>query len=288
MRLHNGVYLPRSIWEGLDPADRHLARVWAVAPVVPAGGVFTHLTAALIHGWPLIGPAPDRVHVTVPTIEQTVHRAGVILHAPGAGALHLAAARLDGVPVGDRATTASLVARTEPVHVAAVAIDAAVRDGSLTAAQLADALPAGPGRGSRRARTVLAALDARHETAGESYTAIRLVQIGVGQVVPQHEFRHDGFTDRVDFWLPDIRVVVEFDGKQKYTDPAMLAGRHPGDVVWTEKRREDRLRRRREVRTVVRVTWWHLERLDRFQALFRSHDLHVGGETRPGGHIRNA
>ncbi|MFJ6170872.1 hypothetical protein [Curtobacterium sp. NPDC092190] len=273
VRLRAGTYLARTSWVELDQADRHLVRIWAVAPVVPTGAAFSHVSAALVHGWPLVGPAPERVHVTVPGAERTVHRAGLVLHATGGAQVRLAPARLDGVPVTDLVTTASTVATSMPVHVAAVAIDGAVRAGALTPSELATALPAGPARGSRRAQTVLRALDARHETVGESYTAVRLVESGIDRVVPQHEFRHDHVVDRVDFWLPDSGTVIEFDGKVKYTDPMMLAGRDPGEVAWAEKRREDRLRQRSEVRTVIRVTWWHLERLDRFQGLVRAHGL---------------
>lgn len=275
VRLRSGAYLARSTWDHLDTSDRHLVRAWATAPAVPPGAVFSHVTAALIHGWPVIGPLPDRVHVTVPSIDTTVHRAGLVVHAPGIGPIELAPNRFDGVPVTSLATTASAMARSAPVHVAAVAIDGAVRAGVLDLADVEASLPTGSYRGSRRARVVLAALDARHESAGESYTAVRLVESGMTSAVPQHEFRHEDAIDRVDFWLPDAGVVIEFDGKQKYTDRSMLAGRDPAEVVWQEKRREDRIRRRREVRTVVRVTWWHLERLDRFQALLRSHDLGV-------------
>lgn len=275
MRLRAGVYLARDAWDRLDADDQHLVRAWAAAPALPPEAVFSHLTAALIHGWPVVGPLPDQVHVTVPTIDRTVHRAGVVLHAPGPWPIRASPTRLDGVLVSDALTTASAIARSQPVHVAAVAVDAAVRFGSMDVAALDAALPAGPHRGSRRSRLVLAALDARHESVGESFTAARLVQSGIGSVIPQHEFHHGTITDRVDFWLPELGVVVEFDGRQKYVDPTMLAGRDPGDVLWQEKRREDRIRRRREVRAVVRVTWWHLERLDRFQALLRSHDVHV-------------
>jgi len=56
---------------------------------------------------------------------------------------------------------------------------------------------------------------------------------------------------RVDFLVTGTNVIVEFDGKVKYAsgDP---------DVLWKEKRREDRLRRLGYV--VVRLTWADLER----------------------------
>ncbi|WIB13087.1 hypothetical protein [Curtobacterium sp. MCPF17_052] len=112
--------------------------------------------------------------------------------------------------------------------------------------------PLGPARGSARAQLVLSALDERHESPGESFTAIRLVEIGAPETIPQHEFvLPDGRRDRVDFWLPSRGVVVEFDGKQKYRDPTMIGTSDPAEVLWREKVREDRIRSRPEVRAVI-------------------------------------
>ncbi|MFJ3035056.1 hypothetical protein ACIPC2_11660 [Curtobacterium pusillum] len=116
-------------------------------------------------------------------------------------------------------------------------------------------------------------LDPRHESVGESFTAIRLIEHGVRSIEPQHEFRTGDRIDRVDFWLPDLGVVVEFDGKQKYVDPDMLGNRSPQDALWQEKLREDRVRSQPGVTTVIRVTWWHLLDSDRFRAVFRAHGV---------------
>ena len=53
---------------------------------------------------------------------------------------------------------------------------------------------------------------------------------------------HDdaGFVARVDAWCAEAAVAVEFDGRVKYLDPP--DGSSSGDVLWKEKRREDRLR----------------------------------------------
>ncbi|MCL9665216.1 hypothetical protein L2091_08250 [Curtobacterium albidum] len=109
---------------------------------------------------------------------------------------------------------------------------------------------------------------------GESWFAAHAGQLGLRDLVPQHVFvAPDGTIDRVDFWLPREGVVVEFDGRQKYDDPDMLQGRSASDVVWAEKIREDRLRARPEVRTVVRPRWWHLLDPERLRALFRTHGV---------------
>lgn len=48
-------------------------------------------------------------------------------------------------------------------------------------------------------------------------------------------------------------MIVEFDGRVKYDDP--LRGRTPTAALIDEKRREDRLRRRRDVNGFARVMW---------------------------------
>jgi hypothetical protein len=273
IRLRAGVYLDKQVWDALDTSDKHLAMAWAVAPDLGPTSAFSHVTAALIHGWPLIGPAPERIHVVDWELVGVEHRVGLIRHGIDPAGLCLGPRRFDGVPVVDALGTAMAVARTCDPAVAAVAIDHAVRMKAIDRKGFEEHLPPPASRGGRRARLVATALDPAHESPGESYSSIRLVQLGVTNIHPQHEFFTNGFCDRVDFWLPDAGVVVEFDGKQKYVDRGMLAGRDPGEVLWQEKRREDRIRTRREVRSVIRVTWWHLESLDRFRALLRSHGV---------------
>ncbi|MFZ6992402.1 hypothetical protein ACO0E1_10960 [Curtobacterium sp. RRHDQ66] len=271
VRLLAGVYIASDDWATLSAVGKHLARARAIAPMLPDGSVFSHLTAALVHGWPLVGPAPDRVHVVDQAVAVIQHRAGFIRH-PGVRAPATSSIAFDGVPVTNALDTATAVIATEAPHVAAVAVDAAIRTRTLHLPDLIRAVPVRPARGSVRAGLVLTALDRRHESAGESFAAIRFAQLGLPPCEPQAEFRHpDGTVDRADFWFPTLGVIVEFDGKQKYVDPDMLGGRDPGDVLWAEKRREDRLRAVPGVRAVVRVTWWHLVEPDRLRAVFRAH-----------------
>ncbi|ROP64204.1 hypothetical protein [Curtobacterium sp. PhB115] len=276
VRLLAGVYIATDEWDALSADGQHLARARAVAPRLRPGSVFSHVTAALIHGWPLIGHPPDRVHVVDRSVSVIQQRAGLVRH-PSARAPQIDAVQFDGVPVTAQSDTAVALVSSAAPHVAAVAVDAAVRQGTLLVGELHQAVPVRPARGSLRAQTVLAALDARHESVGESFAAIRFVQLGLPPCEPQVAFRHrDGTVDRVDFWFPTLGVIVEFDGRQKYVDPAMLRGRDPADVLWEEKRREDRLRALPPVRAFVRPTWWHLVEPDRLRALFRSHGIPVG------------
>lgn len=273
VRLLAGVYINADEWQQLDPAAQHRARARAIAPTLRTGSVFSHGTAAVLHGWPWLGPLPDRVHVVDRATRVIEHRAGLVRH-PAARPPRLDPDRFFGVPVTSALDTAATLLTGASPEVAAVAVDTALRRGSVVLEELRAEVPPRPARGSVRAETVLRALDPRHESVGESFTAIRFVQLGLPPCTPQAEVRYpDGTMDRVDFWFPQLGVVVEFDGRQKYVDPAMLDGRDPGDVLWAEKRREDRLRALPGVRAVIRVTWWHLVELDRLRALFRAHGI---------------
>ena len=46
----------------------------------------------------------------------------------------------------------------------------------------------------------------------------------------------------VDFWWPGCRLIGEFDGAFKYSDPEFMRGRTAHQVLLDEKHREDDLR----------------------------------------------
>lgn len=110
-----------------------------------------------------------------------------------------------------------------------------------------------------RAAACLTFLDGRSESPGESWTRFDLAVAGI-EVVPQVEI-HDRFGElvaRVDMVVKGTKTIIEFDGRLKYSS---------GDVLWAEKKREDRLRRLGY--TIVRVTWADLHQPGRVAALVR-------------------
>jgi uncharacterized protein DUF559 len=127
-----------------------------------------------------------------------------------------------------------------------VAADAAMRELGLRAADLDAALARARGwPGVRRARGVLRLADPLAESPLESIT--RLACHDAGLPVPELQVPiHDpatGRTDRVDALWREQRVILEMDGKVKYT----------GQELWREKRRQERLSRLGYA--VVRVLW---------------------------------
>ncbi|MFZ1286441.1 MAG: hypothetical protein WAR57_05315 [Candidatus Phosphoribacter sp.] len=154
------------------------------------------------------------------------------------------------------------MAATGSVDSAVVALDAAVRQRLCTLAEVAAVVArheAGCRVGIGRARRLLDLVDPLAESPGES--RLRLLLVTLGLTVRSQVLIHatNGRPiGRVDI-LVDDWVIVEFDGRVKYVNAA---------VLWDEKRREDALRALGY--EVVRVTWADLEHPERVASLIRA------------------
>jgi hypothetical protein len=269
VRVRRGVYVAAERWHRLDARERHVLAVRAVLPELAAGTMVSHLSAAALLGWPHIGRWPERVHVLHPTAARDDHPAGLAVHhrvalrAPSTEDVH-------GVGIVSALDTAIMLARSLPFVQAVVLLDHLARTGAVTKDELEAALPPRPERGSVRAARAVDLIDPRRESVGESFSAARFEEVGAPRPVPQQEFRQpDGTVDRVDFWFPEQGMVIEFDGRQKYEDPAMLAGRDPRDVLWDEKRRADRVLAQDGVAGLGRIVWYDLLDPDRVRTVLR-------------------
>lgn len=118
--------------------------------------------------------------------------------------------------------------------------------------------------GAAAARQVASRADARHESVGETLLAHQLWQAGIA-FTPQfavpgtQRWTPSGQGYRADFVVDRERVLIEFDGKVKYSDP---------DALFKEKRREDNLRSLGW--TVVRIVWADLQVEGRAAELVRA------------------
>ncbi|MFZ7087048.1 hypothetical protein [Curtobacterium sp. RRHDQ10] len=281
-RIRPGVFAAPDRLVDLDAVEWHVLRLRAVLPRLPPGAMPSHLTAAALYGWPHIGSWPERVHVTDQTALTDRQRDGLTVHRALDGAIGQVTHVFDGLSVLPMAATAVELARALPMPESLVILDHLLRTGSVTRDAVEHRVERTREKGRGAVARVVGLASGRRESVGESYCAARMVEIGAPSFEEQHEFRHaDGTMDRVDFWLPDLGIVVEFDGRQKYEDPTMRGGRDAPDVLWDEKRREDRIRRRPEVHTFIRVRWWHLVDPDRLRALFREHGVRLA--VRPAG-----
>lgn len=243
VRAKNLLRLRRGAYTRAGPLDADLhrrtgqvavARVVAVARQSRQPLVFSHSSAALLWGLPLLTP-PSRVHVI-----QSLPPSGKAARDVARHTCRLApteVTELAGLRVTSLARTLVDCARTLTARGALVTLDAGLRCGA-SRDELAVALArAAGGRGVRQARAVIDLADAGAESPGESLA--RATFLAIGLPPPETQLRVD--TVEGPFW-PDmgwreLRLLAEYDGRAKYGnvlgDPAALV---------REKRREDLIR----------------------------------------------
>jgi predicted transcriptional regulator of viral defense system len=254
VRIRRGAYCPGEAWRGLDERMRHAVRAAAVVADV-ADALLCGASAAAVWGIPLAAWPEDVVLLTPyrggGKSEPGVRRTTV-------GARQAPVAHHLGLPVTTLARTVIDLAATQGFVAGVVAADWALREG-VPRDELRAALRGRTSSyGATAASAVVEFADAASENVGESTARAVIAMLGF-----QHPELQVVVVDRIgemraDFrWItPDGRVIFgEFDGKQKYTRDEYTRG-DPGEVVWREKKREDRLRATGG--GVVRILWSHL------------------------------
>jgi hypothetical protein len=206
------------------------------------GQVVATASATILHGLPIFAvPAAPELIAAWPTTSGRLAAAHVRVPALRPDEV----ADWFGVPLTTVARTVVDLARFD-ARSGLMAADAALHEGLLSAADLAQAIGRGAGlHGIRRARRVLQLASERIESPLESITHLALYDEGFPAPDLQVWVRGaDGRRYRVDFLLPQHRLIIEADGKGKYADE---------DKLWDEKRREIALTRAGY--RVVRVRW---------------------------------
>ena len=148
----------------------------------------------------------------------------------------------------DHACTASFAA-------AVVAADHALHQELVTPEVLGDALSrTRHRRGAAAARRALLFANGRSESPGESRLRLEIHRAGLPVPVLQvRVYAPDGtFLGRVDLGYPELGLLMEFDGKTKYTK-LRRQGQSIDEVVVAEKEREDLIRGLGY--TVIRFDW---------------------------------
>lgn len=242
VRIHPGAYLPADRWSALNVEERHLAQIHAARERYGEIGPFSHLSAAVLWGIPIVNAVPERVSVTMGPTSGGRSRTGIRRHA----STRAVESRMrGGLRLTSPARTLVDVAMTQRLSTAVVALDHALREDLVTLEELVGELgPVVRLRGAARARMAVELADRRAETPGESVSRVAIHVLGFESPDLQVEFRDDeGFVARSDFgWRLRRRWIAgEFDGFGKYL--RSLDGRDPGSIVVAEKLREDRMRR---------------------------------------------
>lgn len=277
-RLRRGAYVDKQELLAAGRDAPYLARVRAVAAMRDQP-VFARESALAVHGIPY-GLTPDSVF-TIGDATTAKKKAGVT-HA---------VATLDPADVtaiGDllvctpEYAIVDLARRREPL-VAVAAIDWGMRLGLVSEAGLLGALERQGSRGRAAAEWAIAFADGRSGSVGESYSRVRLHQLGF--MLPQQLQAHVVGRSGKDWWVDmqwdfgDRPLFGEFDGRVKYGELAAQSGRTGAEALAAEKAREDDIRFRGEM---MRWIWDDMINARRFERLLLSHDVPRLRSARPG------
>jgi hypothetical protein len=240
-RIRHGVYLPTERWTGLDPVEQHLKRAEAVIATHGDRVAFSHQTAALIHGIDLFQPDLSTVHAHVLGTGSSRVESGITYHQAPPNASTLLPWR--GGLVCPPELAAMEVAASVPLEASVVALDSALRAG-IPMEQLVNLFDEFQFRkGHRQLQIAIRLARPGSDSVGESRCRFFFWQFHLPEPELQIEIRDEfgNLLGYVDFLWHKHGVVGEFDGKVKYTK-LLRPGENAEDVVFREKRREDKIR----------------------------------------------
>ncbi|MHA7271281.1 type IV toxin-antitoxin system AbiEi family antitoxin domain-containing protein [Arthrobacter sp. HLT1-20] len=235
VRLHRGAYVQALQWQALKPWVRDDVALIAHALASRSSGVYSHSSAARLHGLRTWGCGAI-VHLTHgQTPGHSTGRGGVALHQQALGAGNVVMARIGPVqvPMTSMAQTVLDCARLFSLEKAAIIGDHAVRNG-LTVPELQELLGASDvKRGAARAKRALEFLDSDSESAGESRTRVFLsaTRLPMPELQVKISTRHG--QHRADFAWRECRLILEFDGWGKYFEYRPTA-----EAIALERQRE--------------------------------------------------
>jgi len=240
----------------------------------------------LLHGLPLLGPAPRTIHILARAEAERADR-GIVQHARRGDAPVVAVRGLLATSVAR--TVADLASRGSLTS-GVVAADAALSPGpfgertpATTRSALehaASTLPPGPDRD--RSLAVIGFADGRAESPLESVSRIAMGLVGAPPPDLQSSVEDLlGFRARLDFAWPSFGLVGEADGAVKYRSAALRRGRTLSEVFADQRRRESLIRAMGF--RVVRWGWPLASRPDRMAALLRDAGLPVAARCTIGG-----
>jgi len=255
VRFRRGSYAFTDEWFALDDVGRHLVRARAVLRSLGPSVALSHVSGVVRHGIDSWGLPLDRVHVTrldgaAGRIEgDVVHHEGTAL---GEDVLEVGG---DRVLRADRCAIEA--ASRSSNEVALCLFDAGARTGLFDEETLFarfQAMEHWPF--VRHLHVPVRMADGRSGSVGESRGRWLFHTLHLPCPELQHEVRdHRGeLIGIADWWWEEHNLLGEFDGAVKY-GRLLKPGQEPGDVVFAEKRREDRMREARDGARILRLVW---------------------------------
>jgi hypothetical protein len=254
VRIRQGAYCPADIWRDLSDQDRHLARAHASHDLVDGVTALSHVSALADYGCPLWQAPLERVHVTRLDGGSSRIEASVVHHRGRVSDPDVVKRNGRLITTPTRSLLDALTQLDTPSGI--VAGDWMLRMGLTTGDELWAAkrrMVRWPGMLSTEVVTRF--IDGDSESVGESLQRHLIWRLHLPRPVLQfHVYDRRGRLIAVtDFAWPEHGVFGEFDGRVKY-GRLLKPGQDPGEVVFAEKRREDRIRSATDG-YVVRHTW---------------------------------
>lgn len=241
-QIRHGVVAPAAWWAASTPEEQHASLVYASAMQMRGSRLlgFSHTSAGALRSLPRISPWPKHVEVTSP--RSTVRSSGLMKRHIGEVDQYDV---IDGLLVTTLTRTIIDIARTEELWDAVAAADHVLHQKTCTRADLVaelDKVPAGA-RGRARAALVVDFADPGAMSAGESLSRVQMFRLNIPRPQLQVPIEDDdGLVGVGDFWWERERVVGEFDGLKKYRVSDGMNPEESTQVLWREKKREDRIR----------------------------------------------
>ena len=273
VRLRRGAYCEQSHWATLTSRDRYLLRARAIVLAAEQPLVLSSFSAAAVWGMPILDDWPTDVHILSRSAAGGRSKQGVRRH-PVTGAQPEVVER-DGFLVTGVARTALDLLIASEFAPAVASLDWALWRRNrvrVSADEVRDELSRLDPR-YRRAHATAVIDFATHlsDSFGESMTRAVIHQLGYSAPELQVTFRDRKGAMETDYFWRAERIAGEFDGFQKYLRPEYGAHLTPGEIVWREKKREDRLRRQCD--GVVRIIWEETRNPRQLDALLRESGL---------------
>lgn len=235
LRVRRGIYCEVATMPA-DPMAAHILHVRAAMLRLKPPVAVSHLSAAAFDGIDLLDPDFSILQVTRPNIGSSRTDAGIHHHAASLRAKDVK--RASGLVLTTASRTVIDLAREATFEQGVVAAEHALNQGLVTPEGLLEVhtfcldWP-----GSRNAGRVIQFASEKSESPGESLARVAFEAVGLPAPEQQVKFYdRRGQIGVVDFFWDEQATVGEFDGRLKY------AGQPNADVLYAEKRREDRLR----------------------------------------------
>jgi hypothetical protein len=252
-RLLPGVYIDSTVWESLSPDDRYRNRVRAGSLLSAPATQFSHDSAAALHGLPNVGAWPGRLHQLGERSTGGASLPWLRRHLVG---LDDQPTVIAGITVTSLPRTLVDIACGSPFIRSVTMLDYALGSSGNSDSSPRNALATrddvhsvldslGTYRGLVRARRAIDFADGRSGSPAESFARAQFLAIGYPAPVLQKEFFDErGSIGFVDFYWPELDLIVEYDGRVKYGEGRAFQRDISAErVLWEEKVREDRLRR---------------------------------------------